>query len=521
MTPIPINEQNPRSGRIAWWIENTLVRWVKRVINDTSNNIRQLFSFSLTDFIESMEQDLISIIRPFVNQILAMDGLPSYIRQPISEAMTGEKQAGIIILAILVPVLAAGLNAGLGGPLGRILEGGFDQLLRSRLVDPGTLIAMRQRNIIDEGFFRQLMAKNGLNETAINSLIQLSRPLYDDTTLANAYWRDTMSGGDVRRELKSRGMSDEQIGVWFSNLERIPSINDLISMSVREGFNDSVASRFGYDENFPSDVVEWAEKQGLSREWVVRYWRAHWNLPGLVQVREMFHRGIINETDIDLYLRAADYPAFWRDKITKWTYAEITRVDVRRIYDLGLIDENEVYKRYLALGYKPEDARLMTVWTAAEYREETRELTKTDILTMYRDGLLNHTEAVASLSGLGYRSGDIELLLAHQDVKRQAEYEQQIISNVKAMYIAGTIDKNRVIHELGVLDTPASFVEQSIRVWDIEKEKKIIRPTPTQLRDMVMDGVISMEQFKNEMSNRGYNDEYIEWYKSLWFRGDN
>ncbi len=518
--PIPIPEEIPQNKKIAWWLENSFIRSIKRLINDTSAQIRQILSFSLKDTIESFENDLIPLVQPPLQIVLDNPNVPEWFKTPIRKALSGESQAGIAILAIVVPALASALQAGFSGPIGRIIEAVLDQVIRSRLLDPGTLVAMWQRGIIDDGTLQGLLAKNGVNNIGIEALKKLSFRTEDETELTQAYWRKNVSKAYVQNELAEQGYTDQQIHHWLQAREVIPSPSDLVAMSVREAFSDDVARRFGYDDNYPSEAAEWAEKQGLSQEWFKRYWRAHWQLPGVTQVREMWRRGIIEQPDVDRYLLAADLPTFWREAIQKWMSAEITRVDVRRLYDLGVIAIQDVYIRYQRLGYSEGDAALMTQWTAAAYMNDERELTKSDILSMYKDGILDEREASTYLDALDYRESDVSLLLAHQDLKREQEYESRVIEIIKELFVRGVISRTDVFSELGKLDTPGHFIEDSLAVWDLEKKRKVITPSLTQLRDMALKEIITSNEFVVELQNKGYNDKYIRWYEQLWFTGE-
>lgn len=516
VTQIPIPEKSPTNERISWWFENTFVRSAKRIINSVSVQLREILNFSLMDFAKDYERDLIVIAEPFFNEVLASPDIPDFVKAPIRKSLTGTSPAGLAVLAIIVPILAMALGEGLRGPIGRIVEGVFDQILRSRLLDPATLIILWRRDLLEETFLNDLLAKNGLNNTAIVALKAASVPLLDDNTMTQAFWREQISREYVTTILEKRGYNADYIHLWFVARDIIPAPQDLVSMAVREAFNDSVAARFGYDDDFPTEAAEWAEKQGLDTIWFRRYWRAHWALPGLVQVREMRHRGIINDDDVDIYLKAADIPSFWRENLSKWMFTEVTRVDVRRLYALGLIEYPDVYKRYLKLGYSSDDSALMTLWTIATYQEKERELTKSDILGMYKDGILNTQETETYLAALNYREADVSLLMARVDLNRIAEYEQQIIGNVKKLFMLGVYDRTNVFAELGKLDTPATFIHQSLEVWDLEKQGKVRIPAITQLRDMCKQGVISLGEFKTELENKGYQLKYINWYVQLW-----
>lgn len=517
---IPISEPQPANMRISWWFENTIVRAVKRILNATKDMLKQIFSFSITDFIERYENDLMPYVEPVMRKMLEVPNLPSFVRTPINKALEGKSQAGLAILAIFTAILAGGLYQGLSAPLGRAIEQFFDVILRSRLIDPGTLIVMYQRGIISESRLTELLALNGLNNEGQQALKQVAIPLEDDSLLTQALWRGKIGEEFVWNVLRKRGMDDISIQHWLESRKLIPSPGDLVTMATREAFDDSVAQRFGYDADYPTIAGEWAEKQGMDSQWFRRYWRAHWRLPGLVQIREMFHRGIISEEEVSLYMRASDIPVFWRDALIKWMQREVTRVDVRRMYSLGLINEQDVYDRYLRLGYNSEDSILMTQFTVATYMDKERELTKTDILNMYEDGILNEGEAYEYLTSMDYREGDISLLLAHRDLKRDEKWERQIISIVRKLYLAGIYERNDVFIQLGKIDTPGAFVEQTLQVWDLEKEQQVRIPSVTQLRDMAAAEVITVDTFRQEMENKGYNAKYIEWYVGLWLTGD-
>ncbi|GAH93918.1 unnamed protein product, partial [marine sediment metagenome] len=43
----------------------------------------------------------------------------------------------------------------------------------------------------------------------------------------------------------------------------------------------------------------------------------HWSLPSPSQGFEMLHRGVIDEAELNMLLRALDIMPFWREKLTK------------------------------------------------------------------------------------------------------------------------------------------------------------------------------------------------------------
>jgi hypothetical protein len=210
----------------------------------------------------------------------------------------------------------------------------------------------------------------------------------------------------------------------------LPPINDLIRFAVREVYTPEVANKFGLFEDFPVHFANEAKKQGLSQETASQYWAAHWELPSPNQGFEMYHRGIIDYDTLKLLLRALDVTPYWRDKMIQLAYNPLTRVDVRRMYGLGVIGEKEVYENYLAIGLSPTNAQLLTQFTIRyESKDdesgatEIQNLTRSVIITAYTRKQINREDAKQRLIALRYVAEDAELLL---DI---ADYNEYVKNN--------------------------------------------------------------------------------------------
>ncbi|MCP4231956.1 MAG: hypothetical protein GY771_17645, partial [bacterium] len=169
--------------------------------------------------------------------------------------------------------------------------------------------------------------------------------------------------GGLENELRKIGVHPNYFDTYKTLAFPIPPVNDLITMAVREAFTPEIASRFGQYEGLPKEYVDAAAKKGVSQEWAERYWAAHWTLPSVQQGFSMLHRGIINQSDLSLLLRALDIMPFWRDKLIALSFRPLTRVDTRRMHILGTLDEAGVKRAYLDQGYNDRNAALMTDFT--------------------------------------------------------------------------------------------------------------------------------------------------------------
>jgi hypothetical protein len=242
------------------------------------------------------------------------------------------------------------------------------------LLTPDELARATIRGTITYNEYIDAMRGQGYNPHQSNIVLSLHRTFLGVAECRDLWLRGEISEAEHDRKLRQLGIEERDVELLKKLYFYIPSPSDLVRMAVREAWSDDVARRFGYDEEFPAEFAEWAEKQGMSKEWARRYWRAHWVLPSPTMGYEMLHRGIISMEDLDTLLRTADYPKFWREKLIKLSYNPYTRVDVRRMYQMGILTREQVFRAYKDIGYDDEHAENLTKFTVAGASQEERDL---------------------------------------------------------------------------------------------------------------------------------------------------
>jgi hypothetical protein len=232
---------------------------------------------------------------------------------------------------------------------------------------------------------------------------------------------------DLGRELSKIGIHPTYHSLYKELAYQIPPVADIITMAVREAFTPEIASRFGQYEGLPTAFVDAVGKKGISKEWAERYWAAHWSLPSPQQGFEMLQRGVISRDDLALLLRALDIMPFWRDKLIQISYNPLTRVDIRRMYALNIINTAEVNKAYQEIGYNTENAARLTTFTvklteqaaaraaAAKEKAKAEKIplwTTAQTLSFVKKGLITTDRARQELIWLGYDEERIRIYLA-------------------------------------------------------------------------------------------------------------
>lgn len=318
---------------------------------------------------------------------------------------------------------------------------------------------------------------------------------------------------DLDQQLTRIGIHPDYIKVYKELAYQIPPVADIITMAVREAFTPEIAARFGQYDDFPPAFAEYAAKKGLTKEWAERYWASHWSLPSAQQGFEMLQRGVINYDELNMLLRALDVMPFWRDRLTQIAFRRLTRVDVRRMYRVGVLDEAGVYDAYLELGYNERDARRMTDFTVQQTLTTLSKFTTSDIVKAYTKRMIDRAEARSLLTILKVSGSDADFILSTADYKRQWEFTDSQISGIRNLYKKQVYDNNKARGELLKLGLPTEQVSVLMQQWFYEAKETAPRTwTLAQTLGFMQDGLITRDRARTELKIMGYDDEHIDVY---------
>lgn len=248
----------------------------------------------------------------------------------------------------------------------------------------------------------------------------------------------------------------------------------------------------------------------MSEEWLKHYWRAHWEIPSPRQGYEMLHRGVIDQDSLEGLLKIGDYAPGWIQPLIDISYNPITRVDLRRLYADGVIDEARVYKGYLDLGYSVENAGLITEWVVKSTQVEDRDLTKAEILKSFRIDETSKEQAIKFLMEIGYTEENAAFVVSFEEYQIYQEDRKEEIDTVIAELIGGKYTVDEVKTMLANMDVS---IKQSNSL--IQKAERIIRkrftcPSKDDSIRWFKAGIINEGEFIGKMVALHYLDEDIK-----------
>jgi len=336
---------------------------------------------------------------------------------------------GVLSILQIVPIFLK-ISAATTQPFVDHIDQLANERSRGNLLSTADLLNARIRQTTTIQHVNDELGKQGFTAGDIEILVDSAYNLLDDRTVQILLLRGLIDDQTHDSYMRKAGYKDADILRLKLLYNVLPPINDIIRFAVREVYSPEIATKFGLFEDFPTRFADEAKKQGLSQETALQYWASHWELPSPNQGFEMFHRGVIDYDTLKLLLKALDVMPYWRDKLIQIAYNPLTRVDVRRMYGLGVLGERDVYENYLAIGLSPKNAELLTQFTIRyETKDdesgatELQQLTRSVIITGYTRKQLTRDEAKKRLIALRYVPEDAELLL---DI---ADYNEYVKNN--------------------------------------------------------------------------------------------
>ena len=403
-----------------------------------------------------------------------------------------------------------------------------------------------------------------------------------------AYQRDHIKD---RREIPTLGMvmearnkgyiTDEQqeryfVGLGFTNnverevLNKLryqwPTPTDLIPFAVKDIWIPEIVQRFQYDADFPAVFQTFMSHAGMGWKpsdlgvqvppaqditWPQAYWRAHWQVlsPTQAGTAVSFLRPAVpgspksrrpgipafTEGDFDLIMRTADYPPIMREWLRGLAYAALTRVDIRRMYNLGVVDRDEVLQLYMDIGYDTTNAELLTKFTEQEkeQRQNSRNKARLEsiIRKLYlscvysRDDFVRATYAIRRPTTekrnkfLGLSEAE-QLAEANQDanlqlevnvlgLERKAKRQNRVVGHIQSLARQGlgtTPQFAEWLEKAGVQpDCIGPMIDDMLLEWEMRRKE----PTVAQMLRYVTRGAVTPQEVAGRLLNLGYKSNDV------------
>ena len=378
--------------------------------------------------------------------------------------------------------------------------------------DPTVLLTLHLKGKMDIFELNRRMREHGFDTDSVKEQLTAIRRTLDISNYLVLWRRGLIEHAEVVQKAEAQGLTIDEV----TNLELAtrfyPSVGDIIRFAVRDVYTPAVVKEMGLLEDVPEEYLQAAYKIGLGREDATSFWGAHWGLPSINMGFEMLHRGVINQNQMDILLKAADVMPYWRPKLQQIAYAPYTRVDARRMYGFGVLSEDDLLQTYMDIGYDKAHATKLKQFTIAYEDDEFTGITRSNIVTAYTKGLISESDMQYYFSSMNYSPVVTEFWTAYAVQQKTVSEIDARKEELKVAFLDGalTLDEIRnVLLSDGVNDTYLDTVLRDFERASVTMHKS---PTPEKLLVWLELGVIDAQIYYKYMRRLGYDVETITYY---------
>jgi len=376
------------------------------------------------------------------------------------------------------------------------------------LADLPRMLARKQ---IDVDTYLLLTSYSGLDDRWAASLWNSFLRLPEWRDLQPMLWRGLIDDTGFKDVMLQLGWHPDVVDEMLNLAWLIPGPQDLIRFVVREVIS-------------PEAFITQMHKQGYGPGWAGAYWTAHFVLPSPGNLVDAYHRGIINQAELEKFIFWHDYMPEPRPGIglsdlaimRGLTKTLIPRVDLRRAWSQGAISDAELLRRYQLLGYE-EDAPLMTdIQMTVALTAERSGLAK-QYLVALRKGVKTEAEIRSKLTALKLPAQAIEYLIETETIRRaigsvEPAEEPRVLSS--SQVLQGF--KKRLINDVAATAILRSqgWAEDAIEVLLALNAPEPVETSPiTELRSAAAanyrEGWLDPETFEGILRKANYPDDQI------------
>lgn len=297
--------------------------------------------------------------------------------------------------------------------------------------------------------------------------------------------------------------------------EQIPPMSEILRYMVRDADDAALVQQFGmddlFDQKFGGQLRQWAEGLGITEQFARYSWRAHWSIPSPGQLYTFYHR-LRNDPQywkgrnpVDVIKEALvqqDILPFWQDAFIATSFRPLTRVDARRAFEIGSLDEAALAKSYTDQGYDDQNAQVLVDFNKRLKAEKAK---RSKWIKYYKQGGMNRAAVEARLVADGYDAATLPPILDAALAEARSESRAKCVQAIRRRMLTGEFDQQGATDELIAQGVDADQAAAIASGWGCERAAKGKVATAAQLANWFELGLIDLGDMIDRLERLGYS----------------
>lgn len=375
-------------------------------------------------------------------------------------------------------------------------------------LSPEAAAGMVARAILDPGAGNTEAGKTGVNQSRFTNMVKAAGSAPSIGTVVTAFQRQFIGTGgtDPTQAGLHNAYSDAGIHEsWWPILDKltvqIPSIAEVMNAWL-EGQIEEPEAHTRYIA------------AGGDPTWFQTSYNANGQAPTPNELLVMLNRGIIPENgtgpqsiSYEQGFLEGPWRNKWRVPMRALGYYLPPPRTVTAMYHDGQLTHSEAADLLVKQGLTPQLAAAYLSPSSKSGSGVEKHLAKSDIVTLYSDGLMSKADAIKSLEAIKYNQADAALIIELADVHIHTQAVQAGITRTKTLYLTGKITEQQAHADLVALGVTATQADSVISTWAITQTAATRTLTEGQVVSVWYYGVITPQDCFDRLLQMGYDEQ--------------
>lgn len=400
--------------------------------------------------------------------------------------------------------------------------------LQKYVVDIHTALDMHFRGIIDKAELTSTLAQSGVTEPQRDALIEQSAKLFDIGLAATAKRWNLIDDQALDAVLRVHRYTNEEITIFKDTLYAHETTDDVLArirferLYVDLGFSDTDF------ENVPADFLSAAARNGVDATVAKDRWQRSFYVPQISEWVALYFRGIRTRRELEAAFSYYRVPSQFRDDIIREHQSLIPWRTIPTMLANGIISEPYAKQQLQAHGFDLQATESLLRYAELTHKKvsvaasgDLHALSVSNAKQFWELGALTDLQYHDILISHGYDEASAKLTIDAESMSMHVKERKQIATDLVNEVITGLITVDQANAQMSAHEF--TDVERAKVLKGIRNVKKQISklPTEAELRKMVENNIIDMDEYSDALSTFGFSQTWIVRLVQLYFGGKN
>ena len=362
---------------------------------------------------------------------------------------------------------------------------------------PAEVAAAIVKNTDHQLDWEEEAAENGVPPDRLAVIVDATGNPPGPETLLDMLNRGFIDVAEVKRGMRQGYLKDEWSEAYTALRYRLLPPEQVVQALVQGHVEDATARDL------------WANAGMLPGLFDIAYETAG-NPPGIVEMLHLWNRGVVTEAQVDQAIKESRV----KDKyIAPLKALAVYLPPPRTITTLlshGAIDQATAKRLFQDAGLSPTLADAYVQSALHTKTASHKELSVSEVRTLYADGVLDRATALHDLSLVGYAETEANLLLDLATAQQKRKLRDASVTRVRTVFLQRKIDRATAEGDLAKLGLDSEAIANNLTMWEV------LQTTPTrtlsvgELNSAYKKGLITHDDFVARATGLGYSPDDAE-----------